>query len=267
MIVFVVFCLIVLTDIIHVLRHQKLHKEMDKNLFIQTVFLLALSMFGITLLSKLFHLQLKYIIYLSMVLCVSVLLLISFALQEVKMKREFEDISQYMLRVCVYFRAHKKIYLALIDAKTGFEGSFKVSCEKVVENYNMGVSLEDSMIQLTDHYLMKSLVEILDSSEHIGNMHSEAQLSRLEYDIEHWIFQTKSFQKEERKHRNKMLLLFLIGLVISFFAQNMLMQSIDMKNVSLYQKLMFVFLASNITAVVLLSRRLCQSWFLKKELL
>lgn len=267
MILYIIFTLILISDILEILMVLRFKKNQDKSEWAHTLFLIATALFSVLLLSRIFKVNMKYTIYLLMISFNAVLLMMSYSLKQVKNQYEFEELSQYMLRICVYYRSHQKIYPALTDAMDGFNGKFKRKCEHVTQQFDSGVSLEEAMQTFEQHYLLKSLVKILESSESIGHLHSDAQLTRLEYDIENWIFQTKAYQLEEKKMRQRMILLFGVGLMISYFAQNMLLQSVDMKSHNTYQQLIFMFLGSNIIAVVMLSRRLCQSWYLSKEFL
>lgn len=265
MIIVIVFCLLVLTDILEIIKSQSFSKALDKRQLLNLCLIFMGAIFGIYVLGNLFHLNTKNQVYLMIVVVISVLLILSYSLQYLKNKHDFDDLSQYMLRLCVYYRAHQKIHPSLLDAKSGFNNQFKKKVDQVLLDFETHGDFASAISHLSNHYLMKSLVEVFKSSEDVGHLHSTRQLIRLENDIENWIFQTKTYQKDEAQLRNRMLFLFGIGLLISYFAQNMLMQTLDMKTLGTYQTLIFVFLALNIFCVVFLSRRLCYSWFLKRE--
>ncbi len=267
MFILIVFILILLSDIIEHLIKKPFRKNLDKRQFVQLGSLFVFSVFIIYLLGTMFHLNSKYLIYLSIEVILAVLLLISYNLNYLNHKHGFEDLTQYMLRLCVYFRAHQKIKPTLESAKEGFEGKFKKKLDQALIDFENSGDFMASMGDISDHYLYKSLLEIFKSSEEVGHSHSEHQLVRLEYDIENLIYQTQKHQKDEAGLRNKMVLLFGMGLLISYFAQNMLMSSVDMRAVLSYQKLMFYFLSGNILCILLLSKRLLHHWILDKEVL
>ena len=267
MIILVVFCLIVMSEIIELYKTRYFKDKLSREFLIHNTLVFIGVFFVIVVLSDLFHLQFKYKLYLLVIAFVSTLLIITYNLKNIQEHYEFENVSQYILRLCVYFRAHQKIYPSLIDAMDGFDDKFKSKCQKLLGAYEAGEPFSDIVLTLSNHYLMKSLAKILESSENVGHIHSEAQLVRLEYDVENWIYQTKTYQKEEIKLRNKMLLLFGVGLLISYFAQNMLMQSVDMQGLYTYQILIFSFLALNICAALYLSKRLTYPWVLRQEIL
>lgn len=265
MILVVIFCLLVLTDIIEVLKTKQFRKNLDKKEFLQLTLIFVGSLFGIWFIANLFHLNMKYQIYLMVVVMVSVLLIFSYNLNYLKHKHDFEDLSQYMLRLCVYFRAHQKIQPSLLDAAQGFEGPFKKKVDQIAKDYETNNDFEKAIVDLSHHYLMKSLIEVFKSSEKVGHSHSDSQLIRLESDIEAWIYQTRAYQKEEEGLRNRMMMLFGIGIMISYFAQNMLMQSMEMQSHATYQLMIFSFLGANVMAITFLNRRVIEPWFLKKE--
>lgn len=267
MIVLIVFILVVLSDILSIIKEKQFRNNLDKMQFVQLITLFGGSLFGIYLLGNLFHLKLQFQVYLMVQIGVSVLVMFSYHLQFLQHKHEFEDLSQYMLRLCVYFRSFQKIQPSLLEAKKGFMGSFSKKLDEGLKRFEKKGDIQGAMGWISQHYLFHSLLEILSSSERVGHQHASNQLLRLEEDVESWIFQTKSYQKEEAQYRNRMMLLFGIGLAISYFAQNMLMQSMDMKALSVYQQLVFLFLALNILAILFLSKRLCHSWFLEREFL
>ncbi|HZJ86603.1 MAG TPA: hypothetical protein VFC75_00130 [Erysipelothrix sp.] len=263
----VIFILILLTDILELLQKKVFRKNLDKKQFVKVCSIFAGAIFAIYILGSMFYLNRKYLLYLSVEIVVAVLLLLSYNLTYLYNKHKFEDLTQYMLRLCVYFRAHQKIQPTLLDAKEGFEGKFEKQLDEAYLAFETSGDFIASMGDISEHYLYKSLLEIFKSSEEVGHSHSEHQLTRLEYDIENLIYQTRKHQEEEAGMRNKMLLLFGMGLLISYFAQNMLAKSIDMRSVKTYQTLMFYFLSGNILCVLLLSKRLRHSWFLNKEYL
>ena len=108
MIVFIVFLLIILSDVLEIVQVIRFRTSIDRQLFLQSVLIVGGAIFLISILSTVFHLQKKYMFYLFGWVITSVLLLIRYTLIQIKEKHAFEDVSQYMLRICVYYKKKKK---------------------------------------------------------------------------------------------------------------------------------------------------------------
>ena len=269
LIVFIIFCLLLISDIVTLLRKKpftyknSLSNKKTVNEFILYIGLLV----GLGIIGKYFLLNITQLVWLLMMVTVSFLLTVMFNIDAINKKNEFDTLSQFMLRLCIFFRIHKKTIPTLKDSIEGLDERFQNKVNKIIACLESGESIKESFIDFSNHYLMKALLEVFTSSESIGTQYTDYQLQRLEKDIEKWIRQTNAYQQDEQKYQKKMSALILMSLGIAYLAQNMLIQALDVSNVMSYQSLIFVFLSGLMLLIVLMNRRNCNSWFLKEEFL
>lgn len=265
MIYLFVFIAILFTEIKETIQKTSI-KNLKEELY-SILFYTFVLLFLVNLLASIFSLNFKNQLYLSLIVLVSFVVVFNYHVKYLSNKINFENVSQLLLRLCIYFRVYNKIIPSFRESMKGFDEKFTKECQSILDDYEANGDFKASLSSLSNHYLVYSLAEIFESSEHIGHELSENQLVRLENDIEAWIFQTKQYQEEEKKMRNRMILLMVFGFVISYFAQKMLMNTVDLSSLNTYQHLIFVFLFLNIISFVLMYKRNTMSWFLSREAL
>lgn len=269
MIFIIIFCMLLGTDILNFILSGNLVQVLrssSRKTLIKGILNFSVVMMVLIVAGYYFKLEIKSIIYLCIMGLVSLLLIINFNFELVRHKLQFESLSQFMLRMCVFFRIHKMTLPTIIDAMSGVDKKMQKSMDIIVEKLEQGESIH-LLNKLSTHYLMASMVEIFDAAERVGTQSLDRQLERLEYDIEVWISQTKKYQDEEMQLRKRMGYLILMSIVISYLAQSMLMHAIDVSSDPMYQNLILGFLMGLFVVLVLMNKRSIHSWYLNEELL
>lgn len=263
LIVCIIFVLIVLSDILTVLKEKPFKSVTSKNEFHKQITQFVVIIVAVVFMGKLFNLITQYLIAVSIMGICCYVLVLNYHVHHVSEAQKFQDISQFMLRMCIYFRIYQKSTVTLLESSKDAPLWIRESCQKIVDN---SLSLQE-LLQILPHYLMQSMISIFESSESVGFSQTDYQLKRIEQDIESWITQTKLYQEEERKLQNRLLLLFGLGLTIAYFAQNMLSKSLEVHTYNNYQILMLTFIASTLLAIIYASKRMKKKWILKAECL
>lgn len=211
-----------------------------------------------------FKLNAKGIMYLCIMGVVSVLLIINFNFELVRHQLDFDSLSQFMLRMCVFFRIHKMTLPTIIDARNGVDKRFQSSIDTMIQKLEQGDSV-NILKEISNHYLLVSMVEVFEAAERVGTQSLDHQLERLEHDIEVWIAQTKRYQEEEMQLRRRMTYLIIMSIVVAYLAQSMLMHAIDVSNDPMYQYLVLGFLMGLLVLLVIMNKRSMSSWYLSEE--
>lgn len=211
-----------------------------------------------------FKLNAKGIMYLCIMGVVSVLLIINFNFELVRHQLDFDSLSQFMLRMCVFFRIHKMTLPTIIDARNGVDKRFQSSIDTMIQKLEQGDSVH-ILKEISNHYLLVSMVEVFEAAERVGTQSLDHQLERLEHDIEVWIAQTKRYQEEEMQLRRRMTYLIIMSIVVAYLAQSMLMHAIDVSNDPMYQYLVLGFLMGLLVLLVIMNKRSMSSWYLSEE--
>jgi hypothetical protein len=267
LILVIIFCLLLGVDILNfilngnlarILRTTKRHR-LFKGILNFTMILIIMIVAGYY-----FKLNTKSILYLCIMGVVSLLLVINFNFELVRHEMEFENLSQLMLRMCVFFRIHKMTLPTIVDAKMGVDRKYQKSMDGIIVKLEQGESIH-ILKKLSSHYLLASMVEVFDAAERVGTQSLDHQLKRLEHDIEVWISQTKRYQEEEMQLRKRMSYLIIMSIVVAYLAQSMLMHAIDVSSDPLYQYLILGFLMGLFVLVVLMNKRSMKSWYLSEE--
>jgi len=257
LILFTIFILIVLSDVIEVLKENPIRRIQDKNQFKKLSIQFLVVVVTVIVVGQIFSLYLKYLIYILVMGIITYLLMINFSLRYLNEKQRFNDISQFMLRLCVYFRIYKKTQVTLEAASKDAPSWIKKELTGDLRTLH----------KLIPHYLMQSLIAIFDASEQVGYLHTDHQLKRLEQDIETWIMQTQSHQQQELTLQKRLMLLFGMGLLIAYLAQNMLDNALSVSHHMQYQQLVFLFLTLSLLGIIFSGKRLDNPWMLKDECL
>lgn len=257
MIVLIIFILIVLSDLLDVIKEKPIRRQQDKNQFKKMCVQFLIVIMAVFVVGELFSLHMKYKVYILIMGLITYLLMINFSLKYLNEKQRFYDISQFMLRLCIYFRIYKKSQLTLEEAS-------KDAPQWISKSLPSNVS---SLYELIPHYLMQSLITIFDASERVGYLHTDHQLKRLEQDIETWIMQTQSHQQQELVLQKRLISLFGMGLLIAYLAQNMLNSAVAVHYHIPYQILVFMFLTLSLLGVIFAGKRLDKQWIIKEECL
>lgn len=255
-----IFLLVVSADILDILRHKPLKQAINKRTFHKLLLLFLMLLGFVGLIGRLFNLNFKYLTYLLFMCVLTFFIMVNFLLQHLTMQQKFMELSQFMLKLCIYFRIYQKTHLSVIE-------TLKDAPKWIVDVFDQGLIVSADLYQLSDHYLMKSLVEIFDASETIGMLHADVQLKRLEYDIEVWMSQTRIHQKEAIKLLKRLMFLFVMGIGIAYVAQNMLATSTQIHTHVRYQWIVFTFLGMTLMGLLIACKRLTQPWILKDECL
>ena len=211
-----------------------------------------------------FKLNAKGIMYLCIMGVVSVLLIINFNFELVRHQLDFDGLSQFMLRMCVFFRIHKMTLPTIIDARNGVDKRFQSSIDTMIQKLEQGESIH-ILKEISNHYLLVSMVEVFEAAERVGTQSLDHQLERLEHDIEVWIAQTKRYQEEEMQLRRRMTYLIIMSIVVAYLAQSMLMHAIDVSGDPMYQYLVLGFLMGLLVLLVIMNKRSMSSWYLSEE--
>ena len=211
-----------------------------------------------------FKLNAKGIMYLCIMGVVSLLLIINFNFELVRHQLDFDSLSQFMLRMCVFFRIHKMTLPTIIDARNGVDKRFQSSIDTMIQKLEQGDSVH-ILKEISNHYLLVSMVEIFEAAERVGTQSLDHQLERLEHDIEVWIAQTKRYQEEEMQLRRRMTYLIIMSIVVAYLAQSMLMHAIDVSGDPMYQYLVLGFLMGLLVLLVIMNKRSMSSWYLSEE--
>ncbi len=202
--------------------------------------------------------------YLCIMGVVSLLLIINFNFELVRHQLDFDGLSQFMLRMCVFFRIHKMTLPTIIDARNGVDKRFQSSIDTMIQKLEQGESIH-ILKEISNHYLLVSMVEIFEAAERVGTQSLDHQLERLEHDIEVWIAQTKRYQEEEMQLRRRMTYLIIMSIVVAYLAQSMLMHAIDVSGDPMYQYLVLGFLMGLLVLLVIMNKRSMSSWYLSEE--
>lgn len=211
-----------------------------------------------------FKLNAKGIMFLCIMGVVSVLLIINFNFELVRHQLDFDGLSQFMLRMCVFFRIHKMTLPTIIDARNGVDKRFQSSIDTMIQKLEQGESIH-ILKEISNHYLLVSMVEVFEAAERVGTQSLDHQLERLEHDIEVWIAQTKRYQEEEMQLRRRMTYLIIMSIVVAYLAQSMLMHAIDVSGDPMYQYLVLGFLMGLLVLLVIMNKRSMSSWYLSEE--
>lgn len=263
----IIFCMLLGVDILNFIltgNLRRILKASTRNRLIKGILNFILITGVMIAAGYYFKLSIKGIMYLCIMGVVSVLLIINFNFELVRHQLDFENLSQFMLRMCVFFRIHKMTLPTIIDARNGVDIKFQSIVDSIILKLEQGESVH-ILKEISNHYLLVSMVEVFEAAERVGTQSLDHQLERLEHDIEVWIAQTKRYQEEEMQLRKRMTYLIIMSIVVAYLAQSMLMHAIDVSSDPMYQYLVLGFLMGLLVLLVIMNKRSMSSWYLSEE--
>lgn len=261
-----IFILLLFYQCAQTLIKHPLSKTIDKKMAVKMIIQIIIAAIFINSIQNLFLLEKRSKVIINIFAIFTFIIVIHNFLYYLNCRNEFDDISKLMLRMCIHFRIHQKLSPMLSEIGQDLSSDIKRKVEKIQQKMNQD-SDGYELLEITSHYLMNSLIQVFIASEQIGNQHTDQQLYRLEEDIEMWIHQTFQYQFEEVKYIKRTYLLIFMSIGIAYFAQSMLIKSINISYISTYQNLIIYFFCGIFYCCIKVSNRFTYEWILKDECL
>lgn len=265
MILLCIFLVLVMGEVIEAwywYRGANIEKEVTKGV-IALVCFLGLGI----LMVRYYHLSMKYqILYLMMHLIVGILVW-SWLIKKKHHQDAFNELCEVLLKLSIYYRFHQKTYAALKAVITEIDGIHKESLQDVLVVVGRGEGLDSLSEKLSSHYLVHTLIAIVNSSENMGMIHVNRQLLAFENDVEALQLRTNQYQSQESKHRIKTILMLGVSLGVGYLAIEMLLSTVRLSTQVSYQVIVFGYLVSLLCCFMIVMRRSQESWILEKECL
>lgn len=243
------------------IRYQDLWIK-NKGLMIN--YILALGLF--MALGKAFKLQWSYL----GILCFASLFVLYHMLRQLRrFHHEYDEVTQLILvmtHLSHQFKSHQKIEHALMEVFDVCTKSTQDKLQVVVDNLHTG-SYQDAFNTYHRHYLLKTLVTTMAHAQEQGDDNIFHALNLIEQDIDELNNQVFVFIQQMNTLRNKVLMLCVFGLGVSYVSQNMLTMVVDLSGMGLYQDIVFLFMLGNLILLGFSFNIMGVSLLMKEEML
>ncbi len=167
--------------------------------------------------------------------------------------QNLHDFNQYILitsHLSAHFRMNKKILSSLEEVLRVVDKSHHELIESLIHDAYLGKDMVYSFDALSSHYLLKSMVSMMQHAEMYGDEEIDRGLSLLERDVDDLMEDVYQFVGEMFSFRRKLILLVVFGIGIALVSRNMLRMVVDLNLSIYYQNTAYVFLMSMILVVV-----------------
>lgn len=189
--------------------------------------------------------QLKFS-YLMLLVLGSVFALIYILRKLVQFYDNFEETSELILvmtHLSHQFKQHQKIEHALQSVYEVCNDKTRLHLDAVADALHT-TGYQEAFSLYNEHYILKTLITTMVHAQEQGDDHIMHALHLIEEDIDDLNNQIFSFVRDMVALRNKILMLLAFGMGVSLVSQNMLNLVVDLKDLSLYQDVVFIFLFS-----------------------
>ena len=211
-----------------------------------------------------FSLSIKYIFFLFVSGCLSLMLIFRWQALSVIAFEEMNDKILFLSHLSSMFKIHGKLLISLVETKKIIDLSYFDCVIEAVESHKDIMPLVKSV---WSHYLCVSLFRVMAQTEHHGNDRYLVQLRFIDDDLDALSQNIHSFSRDIAEFKRRMVLLTFFGLGVSYGALNMLRMVVDISSDPLYQNISFIFLLGMILVLTLSFKVLILPLVMKEECL
>lgn len=226
----------------------------------------SLAMVAFILLGKAFKLQMSYLL----ILVFSSFLMIYHILRKLRQfHNEHEAVSELILvmtHLSHQFKTHQKIEHALVEVLEVCSDKTQAKLSQVIDQFGTK-TYQQAFDEYHQHYLLRTLVTTMAHAQQQGDDNIFHALNLIEQDIDDLSNHVFIFIQNMTLLRNKVLMLCVFGLGVSYVSQNMLTMVVDLSSLGLYQDIVFLFLLGNLSLLAFSFNIMGMSLLMKEELL
>lgn len=230
------------------------------------MFVYVLSLGALLIVGALFKLQVSYLSILAMS---SILVFYHIVRQLKYFHIEFDRVTQFILvmsHLSHQFKTHQKIEHALAEVFEVCNDNTKEKLEEV-EHHLEKLGYQEAFGMYHQHYLLKTLVTTMAHAQEQGDDNIFHALNLIEQDIDELNNHVFIYIQKMMQLRNKILMLCIFGLGVSYVSQNMLNMVVDLSALGLYQDMVFLFILCNMLLLGFSFNILTLPLLMKEELL
>lgn len=234
------------------------------------LFMVALLVIGIIVLSLMFHLPRTYIVALVSLCLVSYPMIVLWQAQHVYHAHEFEQITSFLQHFIAHFKSHSKVLLALNQSREFASGELVLLVDRAIKELNQHGDASKAFRIISTrypHFIVVNIETWIAAAEMYGVDDCKDAVELLEDDIDDWIEDTHLYVLSLHQMKMKILVLTGLSVIIALFNQNMLSSFMDLSSKAMYHNIIFIFLIIILFTVLMVFRFLKESWIAKGECL
>lgn len=193
-------------------------------------------------------------------------LVLNWMLQFYHHRNDFDFLSNFMIHLSSFFKVTGKVSASLDLTEHIMASHPHADITEIREALAQNEDSLNAFSALSKHYLLRSMISVMQQAEAYGNKDVNLILNGLDRDIDTWIEQTRRDAVLRLKAKNKIIILCVLSVGVAMISQKLLVGVVDITHQQAYQGTMTLFLHCICFSIIWSHRILSKPWILKTEL-